>query len=202
MTVLLLVNIFIVSPLDFNNKLLEFIPSLFISIFYILFINTIAANKALKQEYIDEYNKLKGLERYLKEYSLIKDRYPIEITLWERYLVFASLFGIAKKVAKEFKEELVANGYDDNYIYMYYPMINISMHSDTINSSFASSSSGGYSGGGSGGGGRRWRRRRCLLTIYLVSYECKFLLIKNKNIYYSNNIIDKKFRRFFYEWKN
>ena len=73
---------------------------------------------------------------------------------------------------------------------MYYPMINISMHSDTINSSFASSSSGGYSGGGSGGGGRRWRRRRCLLTIYLVSYECKFLLIKNKNIYYSNNIID------------
>lgn len=190
MTVLLLVNIFIVSPLDFNNKLLEFIPSLFISIFYILFINTIAANKALKQEYIDEYNKLKGLERYLKEYSLIKDRYPIEITLWERYLVFASLFGIAKKVAKEFKEELVANGYDDNYIYMYYPMINISMHSDTINSSFASSSSGGYSGGGSGGGGRRWRRRRCLLTIYLVSYECKFLLIKNKNIYYSNNIID------------
>lgn len=188
--VLLLINIFIVSPLDFNNKLLEFIPSLFISIFYILFINTIAANKALKQEYIDEYNKLKGLERYLKEYSLIKDRYPIEITLWERYLVFASLFGIAKKVAKEFKEELVANGYDDNYIYMYYPMINISMHSDTINSSFASSSSGGYSGGGSGGGGRRWRRRRCLLTIYLVSYECKFLLIKNKNIYYSNNIID------------
>lgn len=160
--IILLINVFLISPLDFNGKISELMPSVIISIFYIIFINSIASGKALKEEYINEYNNLKGLERYLKEYSLIKDRYPIEIVLWEKYLVFASLFGIAKKVAKEFKDELIAQGYDDNYIYIYYPVINMSMHSDTINSSFASSS-GGYSGGGSGGGGRRWRRRWCLL---------------------------------------
>lgn len=161
--VLLLINIFILSSLNFSNKMMELVSSIFISAFYIILINSIASGKALKEEYTDEYNRLKGLERYLKEYSLIKDRYPIEIVLWERYLAFAALFGIAKKVAKEFKDELVANGYDDNYIYTYYPVINMSMHSDSISSSFASSSSGGYSGGGSGGGGRRRRRWWCLL---------------------------------------
>ena len=103
--------------------------------------------------------------------SIFKDRFPIEMVLWGKYLVFATLFGIADKVSKEFKEELIAKGYDDDYIYMTYPILNMSIHSNDIYSSFVastgSSSSGGYSGSGSGGGGgRRWRRR-CLLRMIL-----------------------------------
>ena len=129
--------------------------------FFLLIFAIIAAYvRSIKEEYYDEYNNLKGLEKYLKEYSLIKDRYPIEIALWDRYLVFATFFGIAKKVAKEFKDELIKN--DEEYIYSNYPILCMSMYSNELSSyaasSTGSSSSGGYSGSGSGGGGGRRRR--------------------------------------------
>ena len=156
-----IINIFVISPLNiefkFENATIYFV----IGIFYIIFSLILTFTRGLKEEYYDEYNKLKGLEKYLKEYSLIKDRYPIEIALWDRYLVFASLFGIAKKVAKEFREELISKGYNDDYIYINYPLLGISMYSTQFASyasnSTGSSSSGGFSGGGAGGGGR-WRR--------------------------------------------
>ena len=78
----------------------------------------------------------------------------MEIALWDDYLVFAALFGIADKVSKEIKEELVKQGYDDNYIYMTYPMICMSHESQSVTgyvSNYTGTSSGGYSGGGSGG---------------------------------------------------
>ena len=92
----------------------------------------------------------------------MKERFPIEIALWGKYLVFATLFGIADKVSKEFKEELIKNGYDDDYIYSTYPLISLSAVSHSMvssamsSTSTGSSSSGGSSGGGSGGGGGRW----------------------------------------------
>ena len=107
-----------------------------------------------KEEYLEDYKQIVGLKRYLKDYSKIKDRYPMEIALWDDYLVFAALFGIADKVSKEIKEELVKQGYDDNYIYMTYPMICMSHESQSVTgyvSNYTGTSSGGYSGGGSGG---------------------------------------------------
>lgn len=158
-----LINNFVISPLSTELKFLNFWGYFsgcgLAFIFSIIFIYV----RSIKSNYYEEYNKLKGLERYLKEYSLIKDRYPIEIALWDRYLVFATLFGIAKKVAKEFKDELIKNGYNDEYIYTNYPVLNMSMYSTQI-SSYSSGSTGGYSGSGSGGGGRRWRRRWFLLA--------------------------------------
>ena len=53
----------------------------------------------LKQEAIE----LAGLKRYLNEYTLIKERQAIEVQLFEEYLIYAQIMGIAKKVAKEFK---------------------------------------------------------------------------------------------------
>ena len=52
----------------------------------------------------EEAIKLAGLKRYLNEYTLIKDREAIEVHLFEEYLIFAQIMGIAQKVAKEFKE--------------------------------------------------------------------------------------------------
>lgn len=165
---LIIINIFIVSPVVSTFSMIFSIFSIMLGIFAACFITSA---KSIKDEYIDEYNKLMGLKKYLKEYSTLKDRFPIEMVLWGKYLVFATLFGIADKVSKEFKEELIAKGYDDDYIYMTYPILNMSIHSNDIYSSFVastgSSSSGGYSGSGSGGGGgRRWRRR-CLLRMIL-----------------------------------
>ena len=118
LVILLFINIFIISPLNFEIKFSIFIPCTVISAFYSIFAIFIPYNsRSVKQEYIDEYNNLKGLEKYLNEYSVMKERFPIEIALWGKYLVFATLFGIADKVSKEFKEELIKNGYDDDYIY-------------------------------------------------------------------------------------
>lgn len=164
--------IFGISPLTDKGIMIFVVSFVTLFIFGMLALIIETAGKSLKDEYIDEYNKLVGLEKYLKEYSLIKDRFPIELVLWEKYLVFASLFGIADKVAKEFKEELLSKGYDEDYIYTMYPIIHIGMNTTSFTSSAASatgsSSSGGYSGGGSGGGGRRWRRRWSLLNQMYV----------------------------------
>jgi uncharacterized membrane protein len=173
------INIFGISPII--DKFSMFVPVIMIGAFMFIILAVIIANgaKSLKDEYVDSYNKLLGLQKYLNEYSLIKERYPIELVLWEKYLVFASLFGIADKVAKEFKEELLKQGYDENYIYTTYPIIHMGINSHSFTSSVASmsgsSSSGGYSGGGGGGGGRRWRWRRSLLAN-------KISLNKNSNI--------------------
>lgn len=165
-SVLTFANVFFVSPSIMEVK----IPIVSVSL-VMLFITAVMmslivySSRKLKPEYIDGYNELLGLRRYLRDYSLIKERYPIEVVLWERYLVFATLFGIAQKVAKEFKEELIKQGYDNHYIYVNYPVLNVAVNSYAISSAVAAStgtsSSGGYSGGGSGGGGggRRWRRR-------------------------------------------
>ena len=48
--------------------------------------------------------QMAGLKNFLKDFSNIKDRESIEVMLWQEYLMYAQIFGIAKKVAKEFKD--------------------------------------------------------------------------------------------------
>ena len=117
------------------------------------------------EKYVEDQKQVLGLWKYLKDYSLIKDRYPIELSIWNEYLVFASLFGIAEKVSKEFKEELVKAGYTDDQIYITYPVLCMSSYSYSFVNSINSST--GYSGSGSGGGGgRRWGSR-CFLSFLI-----------------------------------
>lgn len=51
-----------------------------------------------------EAQHLLGLKRYLKDYTIINERHSEEVALWQDYMVFAALFGIADKVAKELKD--------------------------------------------------------------------------------------------------
>lgn len=46
--------------------------------------------------------ELYGLKLFLEDFSNIEDKGAIEVHLWEQYLMFAFLFGIADKVAKQF----------------------------------------------------------------------------------------------------
>ena len=166
------INIFFISPIIDKITMIFIVIFIESFVFSMLAVITVTAAKSLKDEYVDEYNKLLGLQKYLMEYSLIKERYPIEMVLWGKYLVFASLFGIADKVSKEFKEELLSQGYDENYIYTTYPMLHMAVYSHAFTASAASmsgsSSSGGYSGGGGGGGGRRRWRWRIILTAKII----------------------------------
>lgn len=41
--------------------------------------------------------------QYLKDFTLINERYSPEVTLWGKYLMVAALFGMADKVAKDMK---------------------------------------------------------------------------------------------------
>lgn len=51
-----------------------------------------------------EAEALIGLKKFLQDYSLIEERKHIEVTIWEKYLIYAQLLGIAKEVSKEFKD--------------------------------------------------------------------------------------------------
>ena len=158
--IVFLFNTLVMNP-DKALGIVEFIMS---SVFtaFLTFIVVIILDDLYKiptDKYAQDQKELLGLWKYLKDYSLIKDRYPIELSIWNEYLVFASLFGIADKVAKEFKEELIKAGYSDDQIYLTYPVLCMSSYSSSFTTSINSST--GYSGSGSGGGGGRRRWSRC-----------------------------------------
>ena len=123
-----------------------------------------------------------GLRRYLKDFTMIKDRGVVEVKLWNNYLIFATLYGIADQVMKDFRKvcpeyfslssaaELLD---DDMTTLVIWNMINMTSRNfntaavtyETSRSNSGSSwgggggmsswgGGGGFSGGGSGGGGR------------------------------------------------
>lgn len=52
----------------------------------------------------NEAIQLLGLKQFLLDYSLIAEREIIEVNLWEDYLIFAQLIGIAEKVEEQFSK--------------------------------------------------------------------------------------------------
>ena len=52
----------------------------------------------------EELRQISGLKNYLMDYTLIKDREAIEVHLFEEYLIYAQMLGIANQVAKQFKQ--------------------------------------------------------------------------------------------------
>ena len=107
----------------------------------------------------EESKKIYGLEKFLTEFSSINTKEVIEVKLWDEYLMFAYLFGIADKVAKQLKNmypEVMVNQ-EVNYDTLIF-INNISVRSvsaaSTARSAAQSYSSGGggFSSGGGGGG--------------------------------------------------
>lgn len=121
-------------------------------------------------ELIKMAEEISGLKRYLLDYTLIKERQAIEVHLFEDYLICAQILGIAKKVAKEFKnlypeiiEQSNFNSYDNIiFINMYasngvYVANSAKSRAESYSSGGGGYSSGGGGGGSFGGGGGRWR---------------------------------------------
>lgn len=114
------------------------------------------------QKGIDENEQWKAFKKYMEEFSLLKDKKVPALVVWEKYLVFATAFGISDKVLKQLKiiyPEII----DMNsamYTYSYIHIMNSVNIGNCINSSVYSAtySSGSGTGGGfsGGGGGGRW----------------------------------------------
>lgn len=116
------------------------------------------------QKGINEKKQWKDLRKYMKDFSRLNEREIPEIIIWEKFLVFATVFNIADKVLEQLKivypnieKKLSIN----NYGYMYLMMnTNFSRSftnaiNNSISSAYSSASGGG--GGFSGGGGAgRW----------------------------------------------
>ena len=109
----------------------------------------------------DEAIKLKGLKNFLEEFSRMDDKEAIEVNMWEYYLIYAQILGIADKVAKQFKKlypEIIDNpelGYTYTDIMFIHMVSHSGMRSATTSQQRAqsySSGGGGFSSGGGGGG--------------------------------------------------
>lgn len=119
----------------------------------------------------EQYHKWKGLKNFLAGFGRLDEKDLPEIKLWERYLVYATMFGLAAKVQNAMKMNLERMNYSDNidFTYLYFDNYYFSNSmTNAVNSSFSSargtisthelasssdSSSGGYGGGSSFGGG-------------------------------------------------
>lgn len=125
-----------------------------------------------------EARKALGLKKFLSDYTLIRERASREVTLWQDYLVFGAMFGIADKVAAELKD-INPTMFEEAVSYSYPTMRNVIYMSDNLAGSITSAKSrydaahapsasssaglgghtsfgggGGFAGGGHGGGCR------------------------------------------------
>lgn len=119
----------------------------------------------------NDYHKWMGLKRFLKDFSTFDEKTLPEITLWEKYLVYAIPLGCAKKLSKAMQIKVSELNYTDTNVDMFdiaYMMhLNNTINRTVISSVQAaynekarveaansrSSSGGGFGGGFSSGGG-------------------------------------------------
>lgn len=156
-------------------------------ILYALHLKSKIENKiaVITQKGYDEKIQWKALKRFLEDYSLLDEKDLPQLAVWEKYLVYATAFGIANKVIDQMKAKYPAVFLEDswdtemkkNYPIIYFStnpiyysahtigMSPISMLNQGVSKAYSTSiaeiaihsaSSGSGGGGGfSGGGGRR-----------------------------------------------
>lgn len=115
------------------------------------------------QKGVNEIEEWKGLKKYMKDYSLLHEKEVPAVAVWEKYLVFATVFGIANEVIKQLK--LVYPNFEDISTINSTTLF-VAMNTDfsrtfssaintSISSSYSSATGGGGGFSGGGGGGRR-----------------------------------------------
>lgn len=146
----------------------------------------------LTQKGVDEKEAWIGLKNYMQDFSMMKEKEVPELVLWEKYLVYATAFGIADRVLQQLKviypqmsdmDYMTSHGYTylywmsyGNFSHSFIHTINNSITStySSINYSSGSGSGGGFSGGGGfgGGGGRNgWKIKFSLVILFHLCYD-------------------------------
>jgi uncharacterized membrane protein len=137
----------------------------------------VVALKKRTKKGIEDFAKWKAFKRFLKDFGTFDQKDLPEIYLWDKYLVYATVLGVAKKVSKSMKIKIKdyydGKNYEFSNIYLNYMLFNAI--NDSVSQSFkmartevariassnmasAVGSGGGFSsggGGGTGGGGGR-----------------------------------------------
>ena len=159
--------------------LMEYIQSDILTFgFIVLMITTIikaiASSKLNKKlqpftnQGLDESQMWNGLKKYMEDFSMLDKREVPEIVIWEEFLVYATVFGIADKLLKQLKivykdiydsMDINSNSYMYIMIHTDFTSSFTSAISSSVASSYTSTLSSGSGGGGGfsggGGGGRR-----------------------------------------------
>ena len=114
------------------------------------------------------HDKWKNYEKYIKDFSLIKERPPESIQVWGQILVYATALGCAEEVTKNMKQYIKTYNIDENmilnydvltmgYLFGFYHMnrtFNTGMNNPDFGSTgFDTGSFGDIGGPGSGGVG-------------------------------------------------
>lgn len=140
-------------------------------------INSLQKRKYLRKEKFTEAGHMKaretlGFKKFLDDFTLVRDKSSIEVHLWQEYLVYAALYGMTEKVAKELKDidetmakEVMKTDFDtftdltrisnslSAAISIARPYVPTSHYSSGGGSSYSGSSRSGYGGHSSSGGG-------------------------------------------------
>ena len=137
------------------------------------FMESISKTISLKEakRSIDDVRKVYGLKKFLEDFTLANERHLSELSLWNDYLVYATLFGIADQVRSDMQKlnpeylqmnEIARTLTNPDVVPMLTAATLSSAHSIQAASSRSSGGGGfssiggggGFSGGGSGGGVR------------------------------------------------
>lgn len=124
-----------------------------------IYLTTKASNLVLFTQYgANEQAKWYGLYNFLNSDTLINEKEVHELPLWEKYLIYATAFGISEKVVKAIKIHAVELNIDTSPILNHHCYIHSSGFHRTARafgrSIHTPSRGGGFGGHGYGGGGR------------------------------------------------
>lgn len=142
----------------------------------VLVSNIIGRFNGFTQKGVNENKQWQAFKKYMEDFSYLNEKEVPHLIVWEKYLVFATAFGIAEKVLKQLKVKYpeLSNQETINNMVLFNSMYNSNgfntkfinsisssasrMYSSTY--SAGSGSGGGFSSGGGfgGGGGGRWRQ--------------------------------------------
>lgn len=160
--------IYFMGAVVFNVEFLLIHSLIFASIIFIIYIGLI---RRKSEKGIEDYTKWKAFKRFLNDFGTFDTKELPEIILWERYLVYATVFGLADKVEKAMNVKIKEINVDDMYSGDTYIFINNYDLTSSINHSInqayqgaqttitresvsaSGGSFGGHGGGFSSGGG-------------------------------------------------
>lgn len=125
---------------------------------------------------MEEAEQMAGLKKFFKEFTKINEKEPIDVKLWDEYLMYAQIFGMADEVAEQFKklypeviEAMNTSNFDYSDLVFIRTLSNTGISTAAAKSAavarassysgggggFSSGGGGGSFGGGGGGGGAR-----------------------------------------------
>ncbi|WP_455257802.1 DUF2207 family protein, partial [Peptoniphilus asaccharolyticus] len=119
----------------------------------------------LTEKGMSETANLYAFERFVNDFTLISEKEPIDVALWDEILVVATLLGAGEDILESFKKFYPDYQYSgSNNIYVHYLYLN-SFSKNSYNQVITTAAyggggsasfggGGGFSGGGCGGGGR------------------------------------------------